>query len=210
MKYLLERALFHAFALQAIEGGEKSAAAIFQEVAVLFVGEEEETARIKSLLEKPAIARLKTLEDVQIFRKFAEFQSTFRLLEEEEEVLTLKVQALAKIRQLSSELRMAPFQAVAAAHGTDSAAAIFYALEILLHNRENELGYAVLSEALDKSDADAGLLLLRAGRGDKAEIFRQLAQTPDMLLHPEVLQELSEQYRIPLDCRPLRPAKFGF
>lgn len=197
MKFIIQRALYCTFATHEIEGGDT--VRIWHAVADLFGIPAEEQRSGEKILSNPTLAILKTVEDARLLQKCADgFGSVFRLSADEEEVLELKYQALLKIRQLAYEYRETPFKAVAAAYRRDSAAAVFYALQILIHNsKRSALGCEILSAALTSDQSgDAGLLLLNATRGDKSDVYGRLAETPEMILHPEVLEELAKRYGI--------------
>ncbi len=210
MKYITKRAMFYTFATQGIEEGE--AIAIWRAVAELFGIPKEEQASGEALLSSATFADLKTALEVRLVQKCAGgFGGAFELTEDEQEALGLKYHALTKVGQLAAEYHMSPRKAVASAYRRDSAAPVLYALQILLHNEgRSELGEKILFEALTADqNGDAGLLLLHARRDDKVAIFARLAETPEMILHPEVLEELSKQYGVKLQASD-RGTRIGF
>lgn len=208
MNFIMQRAMYCGFAAQEISGGD--GAEIWRAVAALFGVSPEEKCLGERLVSGSALAGLKTAEDARLLQKWSGFGG-FRLSADEEEVLELKYQALLKVEQLAAEYRATPLKAVASAHGRDPVAAVFYAVQILLHNKgRSELGYEILSAALSaEQSCDAGLLLLNAKHKDKNGVWAKLAETPEMILHPEVLQALAEKHGLDPDAAG-RGGRIGF
>lgn len=212
MKYQTQRALFYTFATQEIECG--SVIEAWRLIAELFGVSEEERQWGEKLLSDPMLARLKTAEDVRLLRKCASgFGNGLQRLTEglDDEFLELKHQAILKVRQLTSEQRATPLKAVASAYPHDPTAAVLYALQILLRNKKRrELGYRILSEALSADQSsDAGIVLLSCRQGN-AGIFVKLAETPEMILHPDVLEELAQVHGIDLATVQKTDRRIGF
>ncbi len=157
MKFLTQRALFYSFATQEIEGG--GAVEVWRAVAGFFGVSPEEERSVEKLLSGAALSGLKTAEDVRLLQKCAEgFGEAFRLSADEQETAELKYQALFKIGTLAGEYRAAPLKAVTLAYRRDPVAAVLYALQILMHNRERSaLGCEILAQALSSEQSgDAG------------------------------------------------------
>lgn len=211
MEFITKRALYYSFATCVIEQGD--ATKIWYAVAELFGITPEELARSAKFPGNPVCATLKTVEDVRLLQKCAVgFGNAFKLTADDEEVLELKYQSLIKIKQLTSEYKTTPLKAVAAAYHRDSTAAVLYALQIFMHNKgRHALGCEILHEALfTGQNGDAGILLLNAKHGDKEDICSKLAETPEMILHPEVLAELAKAHGINLATVQRDSARIGF
>ncbi len=195
MKYQTHRALYYTFASQEIENENTIKA--WRQIAELFGVPAEERQFEEKLLSDPTLAGLKTIEDLRLFQKCASgFGSGLQGLTDniDDEILEIKYQALLKIKQLVSEQRTTPLKAIAAAYRRDPTAAVLYALQVLLRNEERkELGYRILSEELSvNQNSDAGIILLNGRQGNAGSVFTKLSETPEMILHPEVLEELAK------------------
>lgn len=195
MKYQTKRALYYTFATQEI--GSDNAVKAWRKISELFGVPADERNEGEARLTSSVLAELKTAEDVRLLQKCGEgFGNVFRLSSDEEEVLELKYQALLKLKQLANEQNTTPLKAIAAACRRDPAAAVLYALQIILRNEDRkELGYRILSETLSADqNSDAGIILLNSCRGNASAAFAKLAETPEMILHPEVLEELAKTH----------------
>lgn len=211
MKHQTQRALYYTFAVQEIEN--RNAIKTWWYISELFGVPVDEQQLGEKLLSNPTLAALKTVEDVRLLQKCAVgFGNAFKLPANDEEILELKYQALLKVKQLTGEQRTTPLKAVAAAYRHDSTAAVLYALQILLHNEgRKELGYRILSEELSvNQNSDAGILLLNVKHGAKEDIFSKLAETPEMILHPEVMEELAKAHGINPATAQRDSARIGF
>lgn len=200
MKYQTNRALYYTFATQEIEK-ENTTLQAWRQIAELFGVPVDERQYAEKLLSDPIFMELKTAEDVRLVQKCENgFGGGLQRLAEnlDDEVLELKYQALLKIKQFTNEQRTAPFKAVAAAYRCDSTAAVLYALQILARNKDRkELGCRILSEALfTDQNTEAGIILLNIRHGNVGATFSKLAETPEMILHPEVLEELARMHDI--------------
>ena len=197
MKYQTQRALYYTFATQEIRGG--NAIKAWRQIAELFGVPADERNLGEELLSAPMLAGLKTAEDVRLLQKCGEgFGNVFKLSSDDEEVLELKYQALLKLKQLTGEYRTTPLKAIASAYRRDPAAAVLYALQIFMNNKgRSALGCEILSEALMvEQNSDAGILLLNVKQDDKNAIYVKLAETPEMILHPDMLEELAKAHGI--------------
>lgn len=195
MKYQTHRALYYTFASQEIENENMNDA--WRRTAELFGVPAEERQFGEKSLSDPTLAGLKTAEDLRLLQKCASgFGSRLQGLTEniDDGILEIKYQALLKIKQLISEQRTTPLKAIAVAYRRDSTAAVLYALQVLLRNEgRKELGYRVLSEELSvNQNSDAGIILLNSRQGNASSVFTKLSETPEMILHPEVLEELAK------------------
>ncbi len=197
MKYQTQRALYYTFATQEIGGG--NAIKAWRQIAELFGVPADERNLGEELLSAPMLAGLKTAEDVRLLQKCGEgFGNVFKLSSDDEEVLELKYQALLKLKQLTGEYRTTPLKAIASAYRRDPAAAVLYALQIFMNNKgRSALGCEILSEALTvEQNSDAGILLLNVKQDDKNAIYVKLAESPEMILHPDMLEELAKAHGI--------------
>ncbi len=197
MKYQTHRALYYTFASQEIENENMND--VWRRTAELFGVPAEERQFGERSLSEPTLAGLKTVEDLRLFQKCASgFGSGLQGLTEkiDGEILEIKYQVLFKIKQLISEQRTTPLKAIAAAYRRDPAAAVLYVLQILLRNEgRKELGYRILLEALSTDqNSDAGIILLNSRQGNASSIYDKLSETPEMILHPEVLEELARAH----------------
>lgn len=210
MNLITQRAIYYTFATQEIEEAETSRP--WPAVAEFFGVAPEEEQRVEKLLTSPMLANLKTMEDIGLLQKCAEgFGSAFPLSADEKEVLEIKYQALFKLKQLAGECHMTLLKAIASAYRRDPVAAVLYAIQIFMHNDgKNNLGLKILSEALSADqNSDAGLLLLHLANDDKSGIYGRLSETPEMILHPEVLKELAATYGLKPDVTD-KNTRIGF
>lgn len=213
MKYQTQRAMYYTFATQEIESG--NAIDAWRQIARLFSVPTDEWQWGEKLLSDPTLAWLKTAEDVRLFQKCASgFGSGLQELTEnlDSEILELKYQVLFKIKQLTSEYKTSPLKAVGMAYHRDPAAAVLYALQILLRNEgRKEFAYRILSESLSaEQNSDAGILLLNDQQGIVGFTYARLAETPEMILHPEVLEELAKAHGINPAMAQKGSKKIGF
>ena len=210
MNFLLQRAIYYALATNELEHNEIGK--VWNAVAECFGITSEELRVGEELLSKSTLMHLKTVDDVRLMQKCGEgFGNVFKLTPEDEEVIELKYQALLKLKQLDGGCRGTLLKAVASSYRRDAVAAVLYVLQIFLHNKgRSALGYEILAETLSTGqNGDAGLLLLNMKHGDKYDVFTRLAETPEMILHPEVLIELADKYGVKGEFTHRR-TKIGF
>lgn len=211
MKYLTERAMYYAFAINAIES--KEGPGCWQSVAELFGVPPAERERVELLLSDGMLSCLKSAFDVSLLQKYGNgFGNAAASERPDAEILEVKAQAFLKLSQLKREQKTTLTKAISGAYRRDPEAAVIYALQILLRNkRRRELGYDILSDILfSDQNSDAGILLLNAGREDRKHIFSKLAETPEMILHPETLEELARANGFDPDAVERHDSRMGF
>ena len=210
MKYLTERAMYYAFAINAIES--KEGPGCWQPVAELFGVPPAERERVELLLSDGMLSCLKSAFDVSLLQKYGNGFGNAASERPDAEILEVKAQALLKLSQLKREQKTTLMKAISDAYRRDPEAAVIYALQILLRNkRRKDLGYDILSDILfSDQNSDAGILLLNAGRGDRKNIFFKLAETPEMILHPETIEELARANGFDPDAVERHDTRIGF
>ncbi len=209
MNYLTSRAICCAIATSRIE--DVPADSVWDEIADLFGLSAEEKNYGAEILADEMLASLQTAADVRLVEKYLCGIGSGRKVAPMigKDVLAVAYEALLRVAEVMDETRTAP-AAGAAAHTRDHAASVLYAVQILLRNpKRRELALEVLSDAFTAGgNCDAGILLLRTGSAD--EIYGKLAEMPEMILHPEALEELAIKYGIDPDTAKGTGRRFGF
>ncbi|MDE7379639.1 MAG: hypothetical protein K2N14_01180, partial [Clostridia bacterium] len=196
----IERSLYYYFLMcEVTDAGVQN----WRFIAKCFGVKAKDVKYFEGLLSNPVLAELATVGDVEMHKNyldsFCRDREEFGCDEVEREILNVKGLALHKIAETFSTMQVKSKRLIALSHkhGQDHAAAVLYALSVLMLNPDAESKSVaeniLYKELVNCHNSDAGIVLLRVSANPE-QIMSELASAPDMLLHPDEIKLLSRQY----------------
>ena len=201
MKYLTERSLYYYFLMGEVTDADGSA---WNFIAKNFGVKPKDIKAYEDTLSNKTLTELTTPNDIEMYRNylngFCRDLSEFGKTSNEQDAINAKALALHKSQEIFGDMRIKNNRLRRLSHnyGDDHIGSVLYALQMLYLNSEKEcvrFAEEILTKELeDGKNSDAGLVLLRLKSDEANDVAARLKSLPDMLLRPDMLKYLTEQY----------------